>query len=194
MLLLVQGATLSGTQKKAEGRAPGKRHAECSGRHYSDRVGRRADGFSGMILRAVIEPVLLEVIDSLPPEWPCVGPGFFPVWFEDVDFCRRLRERGWKITYCPEAVFVHSGGHSVNRQPFRDRQIFWYRNLTSILFEAPQPRGRRGITRRDRPRYGHSFCCNSSWVGSKGHGCRESLAELCCGSVEIRFWMGETTD
>jgi len=23
--------------------------------------------------------------------------GFFPVWFEDVDFCRRLRDKGWKI-------------------------------------------------------------------------------------------------
>jgi hypothetical protein len=39
---------------------------KCSGRHYSGRVGRRADGFSDMILRAVMEPVLFEVIDSLP--------------------------------------------------------------------------------------------------------------------------------
>jgi N-acetylglucosaminyl-diphospho-decaprenol L-rhamnosyltransferase len=54
---------------------------------------------------------------------------FFPVWFEDVDLCRRLRNKGWKIMYEPRARFAHSGGHSVNRQSFRDRQVFWYRSM-----------------------------------------------------------------
>ncbi len=53
---------------------------------------------------------------------------FFPVWFEDVDFCRRLRDRGWKVFYCPEAVFRHSGGHSVNKLCFAARQLYWYTN------------------------------------------------------------------
>jgi N-acetylglucosaminyl-diphospho-decaprenol L-rhamnosyltransferase len=55
--------------------------------------------------------------------------GFFPVWFEDVDFCRRLRDKGWKIVYCPDAIFSHSGGHSVSGLAFRDRQYYWYKNL-----------------------------------------------------------------
>jgi GT2 family glycosyltransferase len=55
--------------------------------------------------------------------------GFSPVWFEDVDFCRRLRTKGWKIVYCPDAIFSHSGGHSVSRLAFRDRQSYWYKNL-----------------------------------------------------------------
>jgi len=54
---------------------------------------------------------------------------FFPVWFEDVDFCRRLQDKGWKIVYRPDAVFSHFGGHSVNRLAFRDRQFYWYKNL-----------------------------------------------------------------
>ena len=54
---------------------------------------------------------------------------FFPVWFEDVDFCRRIRDHNWKILYCPAARFLHSGGHSVNRINIGDRQIFWYGNL-----------------------------------------------------------------
>ena len=54
---------------------------------------------------------------------------FFPVWFEDVDFCSRLRDKGWKIVYSPGAVFTHVGGHSVKKLPFRDRQVFWYKNL-----------------------------------------------------------------
>lgn len=54
---------------------------------------------------------------------------FFPVWFEDVDFCRRLRSTGWKIVYHPDAIFSHAGGHSVSRLTFRDRQSYWYKNL-----------------------------------------------------------------
>jgi GT2 family glycosyltransferase len=64
--------------------------------------------------------------------WESMGgfdEAFYPVWFEDVDFCRRLASHGWKIIYCPEAVFIHGGGHSVNQLPFYDRQVFWYRNL-----------------------------------------------------------------
>ena len=55
--------------------------------------------------------------------------GFFPVWFEDVDFCRRLHSAGWRILYCPDAVFLHEGAHSVSKLSFRDRQCFWYRNM-----------------------------------------------------------------
>jgi len=55
--------------------------------------------------------------------------GFYPVWFEDVDFCRRIRERGWKIVYNPDAIFSHSGGHSVSGLAIRDRQSYWYKNL-----------------------------------------------------------------
>lgn len=64
--------------------------------------------------------------------WESIGgfdERFFPVWFEDVDFCHRVRGRGWRILYCPEARFLHLGGHSVNHIAIRDRQIFWYRNL-----------------------------------------------------------------
>jgi GT2 family glycosyltransferase len=64
--------------------------------------------------------------------WASVGgfdERFFPVWFEDVDLCLRLRARGWKIVYCPQAEFAHAGGHSVNQVPLADRQLFWYRNL-----------------------------------------------------------------
>lgn len=54
---------------------------------------------------------------------------FFPLWFEDVDLCRRLRARGWKIVYEPRARFRHAGGHSLDAVPERERQVYWYRNL-----------------------------------------------------------------
>jgi N-acetylglucosaminyl-diphospho-decaprenol L-rhamnosyltransferase len=64
--------------------------------------------------------------------WESVGgwdEGFFPVWFEDVDFCQKLANADWARLYCPDAVFIHAGGHSVNKLSFCDRQTFWYRNL-----------------------------------------------------------------
>lgn len=54
---------------------------------------------------------------------------FFPVWFEDVDFCARLHQTGARVMYCPRARFHHSGAHSVGQLEFRDRQLFWYRNM-----------------------------------------------------------------
>ncbi|HXE75404.1 MAG TPA: glycosyltransferase family 2 protein [Candidatus Xenobia bacterium] len=54
---------------------------------------------------------------------------FFPLWFEDVDFCRRLRQRGGRIVYAPQARFRHRGAHSVKSLPAAERQLAWYRNL-----------------------------------------------------------------
>ena len=54
---------------------------------------------------------------------------FFPIWFEDVDFCERLRESGAKIIYCPAAQFQHSGAHSVGQLEFVQKQVFWYANM-----------------------------------------------------------------
>ena len=44
-------------------------------------------------------------------------------------FLRRLRTQGWKILYCPEAVFDHRGGHILNQLSLRERQLLWYCNL-----------------------------------------------------------------
>ncbi len=54
---------------------------------------------------------------------------FYPVWFEDVDFCARLRESGAKIVYCPTSKFLHSGAHSVGQLAFAEKQSFWYANM-----------------------------------------------------------------
>lgn len=54
---------------------------------------------------------------------------FYPVWFEDVDFCKRLLEEGGKILYCPSARFHHRGAHSVGQLEFRNKQMFWYQNM-----------------------------------------------------------------
>ena len=55
--------------------------------------------------------------------------GFCPLWFEDVDFCRRIRDRGFSLYYVPEAVAKHTGGHSITTLPLEIRIIYWYRGL-----------------------------------------------------------------
>jgi len=64
--------------------------------------------------------------------WEKVGgfdEQFYPVWFEDVDLCKRLLDQGVRIFYCPAARFRHSGAHSVGQLSFGDRQFFWYSNM-----------------------------------------------------------------
>ncbi len=37
---------------------------------------------------------------------------FYPAWYEDVDFCVRLKAKGWQIYFVPKAKFLHEGGYS----------------------------------------------------------------------------------
>lgn len=54
---------------------------------------------------------------------------FFPLWFEDVDLCLRLRQGGGRILYWPHVAFRHAGAHSLESITFSERQVYWYRNL-----------------------------------------------------------------
>ena len=64
--------------------------------------------------------------------WETVGgfdEGFRPVWFEDVDFCARIKGAGLRILYHPAAVAAHAGSHSVGRLPLENRERYWYGSL-----------------------------------------------------------------
>jgi N-acetylglucosaminyl-diphospho-decaprenol L-rhamnosyltransferase len=93
---------------------------------------------------------------------------FYPVWFEDVDLCRRLHERGWKILYCPSAVFVHAGGHSVTQLPFHQRQALWYGNLLRY-FDKHESRWKSFILRSGIVA-GMLLRCAASALGSRPSG------------------------
>ncbi|MDW8065786.1 MAG: glycosyltransferase family 2 protein [Anaerolineae bacterium] len=57
--------------------------------------------------------------------------GFF-LYFEDNDWCRRMRQAGWRIVYDPRFQVIHWGGAS---QPQRDLAIRWY-DQSLIRFTA----------------------------------------------------------
>ena len=53
---------------------------------------------------------------------------FFPVWFEDVDFCKRALDRG-RIRYLPSVTARHQGGSSIARLNWCLREQYWYVSL-----------------------------------------------------------------
>jgi N-acetylglucosaminyl-diphospho-decaprenol L-rhamnosyltransferase len=50
---------------------------------------------------------------------------FHPIWFEDVDLCRRAIDAGYRIQYLPDVVASHVGGHSVAKVPAGSRAVYW---------------------------------------------------------------------
>ncbi|HYM12220.1 MAG TPA: glycosyltransferase family 2 protein [Bryobacterales bacterium] len=70
---------------------------------------------------------------------------FFPLWFEDVDLCRRVRQAGYRIRYEPAAVARHRGAHSLARISLEQRQIYWYGSLLSYTDKHFAPLGRTAV-------------------------------------------------
>lgn len=56
----------------------------------------------------------------------------FWLWFEEVDFCKRAKEAGWKIFYTPEAKIIHLYGQSfkqamsIQKQKVLNRSLAYY--------------------------------------------------------------------
>lgn len=49
----------------------------------------------------------------------------FFIWFEEVDFCKRAKDAGWRVTYVPTGVFTHHGGASFAKaMTFRKQKYF----------------------------------------------------------------------
>ncbi len=68
--------------------------------------------------------------------WKSIGgfdADFYPAWFEDVDFCKRLRQADWSILYLPDCPAWHQGGYSVDRLGRRRFLSIYYRNQLRYL-------------------------------------------------------------
>jgi N-acetylglucosaminyl-diphospho-decaprenol L-rhamnosyltransferase len=46
------------------------------------------------------------------------------LFYNDVDYCLRMRMAGWKIIYLPECAVVHHGSASVLTAPWKERQVW----------------------------------------------------------------------
>lgn len=53
----------------------------------------------------------------------------FFLWFEEVDFCKRVKTSGWKIIYTPESEVIHLGGKSFGQISSVARQRIFNKSL-----------------------------------------------------------------
>jgi GT2 family glycosyltransferase len=70
---------------------------------------------------------------------------FHPLWFEDVDFCLRIRRAGLRICYIPGAVARHTGGHSVLAASVQFRQLAWYGSFLQFCNKHFSAKAYRGL-------------------------------------------------
>ncbi|MEO8595308.1 MAG: glycosyltransferase family 2 protein [Candidatus Solibacter sp.] len=71
--------------------------------------------------------------------------GYFPLWFEDVDLCCRIRDRGFSLFYIPEVVAEHTGGHSIPGLAVEKRVNYWYRSLLRYSAKHFHPHAFRAV-------------------------------------------------
>lgn len=73
-----------------------------------------------------------EVFERIGP----LDDGYF-LYFEDIDFCRRAREAGWRLVYEPRAIAIHDEGQSSSAPvglPRRARRPAYYYAARSRYF------------------------------------------------------------
>jgi GT2 family glycosyltransferase len=70
---------------------------------------------------------------------------FHPIWFEDVDFCRRAVDAGFHIQYIPAVVASHVGGHSVTQVPASTRAVYWCASLIKYASKHFREPGYRAV-------------------------------------------------
>ncbi|MCC6445777.1 MAG: glycosyltransferase family 2 protein [Armatimonadetes bacterium] len=73
--------------------------------------------------------------------YEAVGPmdTQFPIFFNDVDWCYRIKAAGWKIFYTPDARMLHYGGQSTRQVR---RAMIWQSHLGLCRFYRKHYRAR----------------------------------------------------
>lgn len=70
---------------------------------------------------------------------------FHPAWFDDVDYCRRLRGAGFRFLVVPTSTAVHAGGASLESMHRGAFAIVWYRNMYLYAKKWFTPRGAEAV-------------------------------------------------
>ena len=65
--------------------------------------------------------------------------GFFLYW-EDADFCHRLKQAGYRTIYCPDAVATHIGGRSSRHAADASLEAF-HRSALRLYRKHASPAG-----------------------------------------------------
>jgi GT2 family glycosyltransferase len=66
--------------------------------------------------------------------------GFFLYW-EDADFCRRLKQAGWRTAYNPAVTATHAGGRSSRHAALSSLRAF-HRSAFRLFWKHASPAAR----------------------------------------------------
>jgi len=106
--------------------------------------------------------------------------GFHPLWFEDVDFCRRVHDAGFEVRYEPEPRARHAGGHSLRSVSARARHNAWYRSL--LRFSGKHHSRSAAAALRAAVAAGLALRAVAAWCGlggrEDGRACLQTLRSL----------------
>lgn len=89
--------------------------------YYHPDTMTEVEGLSGSFM--MLRRELLEDVGFLDERFFLYG--------EDLDWCRRIRQKGWKILYCPGTQIIHYKGRSAAAAPF---DSLWYFYQAMRLF------------------------------------------------------------
>jgi hypothetical protein len=59
----------------------------------------------------------------------------FFIWFEEVDYCRRVAAAGWQIWYYADAEIIHYGGQSFAQQMTLKKQWLFFKSALQYLLK-----------------------------------------------------------
>jgi len=96
---------------------------------------KEADWVTGACL--MIRREALEQVGGLDEE--------YFMYSEEVDWCWRVKQAGWKVFYTPEAEVLHWGGQSIGQVPLRKRARVYRGKL--LFFRKRRGRGYAAIFR-----------------------------------------------
>jgi len=63
----------------------------------------------------------------------------FFLWFEEVDFCKRAKDAGWKVIYTPKSEVLHLGGKSFGQISSTARQRIFNKSLRYYMLKHKGP-------------------------------------------------------
>ena len=63
----------------------------------------------------------------------------FFLWFEEVDFCKRAKDAGWKVIYTPKSEVLHLGGKSFGQISSTARQKIFNKSLRHYMLKHKGP-------------------------------------------------------
>jgi GT2 family glycosyltransferase len=59
----------------------------------------------------------------------------YPLYFEDQDLCRRMWEKGWRVSYVPSAAMIHYYARESAKNYFNKKARMHYRSMFYYLFK-----------------------------------------------------------